>query len=91
MTPPIYRDPGFRRLWTVGLLSSLIRWLEILVFGVFTYQQTQSAGWVASMTMLRMLRECLAPAEVQAADTLGWASDAIEAQAFGFDARPQVC
>lgn len=52
---PIYRDPGFRRLWTVGLLTSLIRWLEILVFGVFTYQQTQSAGWVASMTMLRML------------------------------------
>ncbi|MEY4099128.1 MAG: hypothetical protein RL300_299, partial [Pseudomonadota bacterium] len=46
---------GFRRLWTVGLLSSLIRWLEILVFGVFTYQQTQSAAWVASMTMLRML------------------------------------
>jgi MFS family permease len=37
------------------LLSSLIRWLEILVFGVFTYQQTQSAAWVASMTMLRML------------------------------------
>ncbi|MEY4138726.1 MAG: hypothetical protein RLZZ371_908 [Pseudomonadota bacterium] len=55
LTLPIYRDPGFRRLWTVGLLSSLIRWLEILVFGVFTYQQTQSAAWVASMTMLRML------------------------------------
>lgn len=52
---PIYRDPAFRRLWTVGLLGSLIRWLEILVFGVFTYQQTQSAAWVASMTMLRML------------------------------------
>jgi len=55
VTLPIYRDSGFRRLWTVGLLSSLIRWFEILVFGVFTYQQTQSAAWVASMTMLRML------------------------------------
>lgn len=54
-TLPIYRDSGFRRLWTVGLLGMLIRWLEILVFGVFTYQQTQSAIWVASMTMLRML------------------------------------
>jgi MFS family permease len=27
----------------------------MLAFGVFTYQQTQSAFWVASMTMLRML------------------------------------
>ncbi len=54
-TLPIYRDPAFRRLWLVGLLGSLIRWLEILAFGLFTYQQTQSAMWVASMTMLRML------------------------------------
>ena len=34
--------------------------------------------------MLRMLRERLAPATVEAADTVGWSSDAIEAQAFGF-------
>jgi MFS family permease len=51
----VHHDPEFRRLWTAGLLGSLVRWLEILVFGVFTYQQTQSALWVASMTMLRML------------------------------------
>jgi MFS family permease len=51
----VHHDPEFRRLWTAGLLGSLVRWLEILVFGVFTYQQTQSAFWVASMTMLRML------------------------------------
>jgi MFS family permease len=51
----VHHDPEFRRLWTAGLLSSLVRWLEVLVFGVFTYQQTQSALWVASMTMLRML------------------------------------
>lgn len=54
-TLPIIHDPRFRRLWTVGLFGSLIRWLEVLVFAVFTYQQTQSAFWVASMTMLRML------------------------------------
>ena len=34
--------------------------------------------------MMRMLRERLAPARVDAADALGWATDAIEAQAFGF-------
>jgi anhydro-N-acetylmuramic acid kinase len=43
-----------------------------------------AGGGARNLTMLRMLRECLAPAAVQAADTLGWASDSIEAQAFGF-------
>ena len=43
-----------------------------------------AGGGARNLTMLRMLRECLAPASVRAADTLGWASDAIEAQAFGF-------
>ncbi len=52
---PIHRDRDFRRLWIAGLLGSLVRWLEMLVFGVFTYQQTGSAMWVASMTLLRML------------------------------------
>lgn len=51
----VHRDPEYRRLWTAGLLSSLVRWLEMLVFGIFTYQETQSAFWVASITMLRML------------------------------------
>ncbi len=41
-------------------------------------------GGARNLTMLRMLRERLAPATVEAADALGWSSDAIEAQAFGF-------
>ncbi len=41
-------------------------------------------GGVRNLTMIRMLRERVAPATVEAAETLGWASDAIEAQAFGF-------
>lgn len=41
-------------------------------------------GGTRNLTMLRMLRERLAPASVEVADTLGWSSDAIEAQAFGF-------
>jgi MFS family permease len=52
---PVYRDPQFRKLWLVGMLVSLIRWLEILAFAVFTYDQTQSALWVASLMTLRML------------------------------------
>ena len=53
--PPIHLDRDFRRLWVAGLLGSLVRWLEVLVFGVYTYQQTGSAMWVTSMTLLRML------------------------------------
>ena len=53
--PPIHRDPQFRRLWMVGMVVSLTRWLEILAFAVFTYEHTQSALWVASLMTLRML------------------------------------
>lgn len=52
---PVHRDPQFRKLWGVGMLVSLIRWLEILAFAVFTYDHTQSALWVASLMTLRML------------------------------------
>lgn len=51
----LFLEGEFRRLWTGGLVLSLVRWLEILVFGVFTYQQTGSAFLVASMTMVRLL------------------------------------
>ena len=43
-----------------------------------------AGGGARNHTMMRMLRERLAPAPVEAADSLGWSSDAIEAQAFGF-------
>jgi len=43
-----------------------------------------AGGGARNFTMLRMLRERLEPATVEAADALGWAGDAIEAQAFGF-------
>jgi anhydro-N-acetylmuramic acid kinase len=43
-----------------------------------------SGGGARNFTMLRMLRERLAPATVETADALGWSADSIEAQAFGF-------
>src|SRR6187402_1793204 len=43
-----------------------------------------AGGGARNLTMLRMLRERLAPATVESADALGWSGDAIEAQAFGF-------
>jgi MFS family permease len=45
----------FRLLWAVGLVVCAVRWLEMLVVGVFVYQHTGSAFTVALMTLLRML------------------------------------
>ncbi|MBV9153616.1 MAG: hypothetical protein JO204_17770, partial [Alphaproteobacteria bacterium] len=45
----------FRRLWMIGVVAFAVRWLEMLVVGVFVYQRTGSAFNVALMTMLRML------------------------------------
>ncbi len=42
-------------MWAFGLVVYGTRWMEALAFGVFTFQQTQSALWVASMMLLRML------------------------------------
>src|SRR5215213_26689 len=41
-------------------------------------------GGARNPTLLRMLRECLAPALLETADRVGWSGDALEAQAFAF-------
>lgn len=43
-----------------------------------------TGGGARNLTMLRMLRDRLAPAIVEPAAALGWSADAMEAQAFGF-------
>jgi anhydro-N-acetylmuramic acid kinase len=43
-----------------------------------------AGGGARNLTMMRMLRERLAPVTVETAEGLGWSGDAIEAQAFGF-------
>lgn len=45
----------FWRLWFVGLIVFLVRWLEMLAMGVFVYQETGSAFLVAILTMMRLL------------------------------------
>lgn len=53
--PGVLAIPDFRRLWAVGLIIGAVRWLEMLVVGVFVYQHTGSAFAVALMTLLRTL------------------------------------
>jgi MFS family permease len=47
--------PSFLRLWVAGGLGNAMRWLEMLVAGVFTYEQTRSAFLVAAVAAARTL------------------------------------
>jgi MFS family permease len=51
----VLASADFRRLWMIGVVAFAVRWLEMLVVGIFVYQHTGSAFDVALMTMLRML------------------------------------
>lgn len=43
-----------------------------------------AGGGARNPTLVRMLKERLAPAEIETADQVGWSIDALEAQAFAF-------
>ncbi len=47
--------PGYARLWFAGGFGNAMRWLELLVAGIFTYETTHSAFLVAVVTMARSL------------------------------------
>jgi MFS family permease len=48
-------NPDFWRLWFVGMVAFVVRWLEMLAIGLFAYQLTGSAFVVAMLSMLRVL------------------------------------
>ncbi len=51
----LFAQPDFCRLWYVGLVIFVVRWLETLAVAVFVWRSTESAFLVAMMTMLRLL------------------------------------
>ena len=48
-------DRDFRRIWLVGSLGWMMRWMELLAVGVFTFETTNSPLMVALVTMARSL------------------------------------
>ena len=52
---PLLAEPSFLVLWLVGALVGAARWLELLVVGVYVFDETGSPLLVAAMLMLRML------------------------------------
>ncbi len=47
--------PSYVRLWIAGGVGNAMRWLELLVAGIFTYDATHSAFLVAVVTVARSL------------------------------------
>ena len=70
--------------------ATLTAWTAAAIAKIVPLLPKRPKSWVVAgggarnLTMMRMLRERLSPAPVEAADALGWSADAIEAQAFGF-------
>lgn len=55
----VLANPAFRRVWAAGASTAMIRWLDLLVLGVFTFELTDSAGKVAIAFLVRMLPRLL--------------------------------
>src|SRR5438045_9552475 len=47
--------PSYLRLWFAGGIGNAVRWLELLVAGIFTYEATRSTVLVALVTVARSL------------------------------------
>lgn len=72
--PPggLFRDRAFVAVWTAGVLNGVMRWLEMLVVGLYIFQQTGSPFLVAVSAMLRLLPMALfGPFLGALADALG--------------------
>src|SRR6516165_3567939 len=50
-----FATPSYLRLWFAGGIGNAMRWLELLVAGIFTYEATQSTVLVALVTVARSL------------------------------------
>ncbi|HEY0418003.1 MAG TPA: MFS transporter, partial [Acetobacteraceae bacterium] len=47
--------PAFRRLWAVGGIANAMRWVEILVAAIWTFETTHSALAVSIIALMRAL------------------------------------
>jgi MFS family permease len=52
---PLLATPSYARLWFAGGVGNAMRWVELLVAGIFTYDVTHSAFLVAVVTVARSL------------------------------------
>lgn len=51
----MFASADYRRVWAIGGLGGVARWLEFVALAIFAYELTQSAELVALLAVLRML------------------------------------
>ncbi len=51
--PSLFGDQQFLRVWAVGCLTGVVRWLELLAFGLYAFDSTASPVLVALLALLR--------------------------------------
>jgi MFS family permease len=51
----LFRVAPYRRIWAIGGISGVARWLEFVGLAIFAYELTQSPTLVALLAVLHML------------------------------------
>ena len=51
----LFRIADYRRIWLIGGVSGVARWLEFVALAIFAYELTRSPALVALLAVLRML------------------------------------
>ena len=52
---PLLRDGRYVRVWLIGWFTGVVRWLELLAYGVYAYEITGSPVLVALVALIRFL------------------------------------
>lgn len=53
--PPLFRDGRYVRIWLVGWFTGIVRWLDLLAYGIYALDLTGSPFLVALIALLRFL------------------------------------
>ena len=52
---PLLRDGRYVRIWMIGWLTGVVRWLELLAYGIFAFDLTGSPVLVAVIALVRFV------------------------------------
>jgi MFS family permease len=51
----LFQNKVYRKLWGIGFVQAIMRWMEVTGLGIFVFQLTESPFWVAMVGFLYML------------------------------------
>ena len=51
----LFAQADYRRIWAIGGLTGVARWLEFVALAIFAYEITHSPELVALLAVLRMV------------------------------------